>query len=228
MCGRYSITTPVEALREAFRFSGPPINLAPRYNAAPTQDLPIVRLSADGSERQLAVLRWGLVPSWATDPAIGNRLINARAETVAEKPSFRSAFRSRRCLVPADGFYEWRKIGGHKQPYRICRPDGAPFAFAGLWERWASEQATPLETFTILTTEATAELSPIHGRMPVILPTASYDAWLNPNMRRADLTALLTPYPGALDVYAVDTRVNNARNDDPACIAPAAEQPNLP
>ncbi len=177
------------------------------------------------------MLRWGLVPHWARDAAIGNRMINARAETVAEKPAFRAAFRQRRCLIAADGIYEWRKApDGAKQPYFIRRADDAPFAFAGLWERWrtpgdGTHGGEPLETCAIITTEANQTLAPIHHRMPVILAADDHDAWLDPEPpSAAALTALLRPAPAdAVIAQPVGRHVNNARNDDPACIAPAAD-----
>ncbi|MCP4330697.1 MAG: SOS response-associated peptidase [Alphaproteobacteria bacterium] len=229
MCGRYSITTPVEAMRALFDFSGPGLNLRPRYNAAPTQALPVVRQrDADGGgDRELVLLHWGLVPSWAKDIKIASRLINARAETAAEKPSFRSAMRHRRCLVPADGFYEWKTIDGRKQPFRVSRPDGGPFAFAGLWESWHPDRDDRLESFTILTTAASAALADIHPRMPVILPSAAYAAWLDPDAQTAALGNFLIAYEGDLDATPVSTAVNNVRNDSPACFETAESAPQL-
>jgi putative SOS response-associated peptidase YedK len=229
MCGRYSITTPVEAMRGLFGFAGPGLNLQPRYNAAPTQELPVVRRVAEGDDRELVLLRWGLVPPWAKDVKIAARLINARAETVAEKPSFRAAFRRRRCLVPADGFYEWKKAagGGQKQPFRIRLPDGGPFAFAGLWERWQAEGGEAVESFTIVTTKAAPSVRDIHLRMPVILPPAEYQHWLDPAADADDLGALLRPYEAALDTYPVATTVNNVRNDSPDCLKAVTEIPPL-
>jgi putative SOS response-associated peptidase YedK len=228
MCGRYSITTAPEALRRLFDFHNLP-NLAARYNVAPTQAAPIVRLAADGP-RELAMLRWGLVPHWAKDASIASRLINARAETVTEKPAFRDAFRHRRCLVPADGFYEWREEAGKRQPFRIGMKGGAPFAFAGLWESWTAKAAAgpvaageTVETFAIVTTDANAKLRPIHPRMPVILAPGAYDAWLDASVPAEDACALLGPYPDApMAFYRVSTRVNSVRNDDADCIAPLA------
>ena len=231
MCGRYSLTTPEEALRRLFRYEGPALNLAPRYNIAPTQEVPAVRLAAtvggggmeDGA-RELAMLRWGLIPAWAKEAAIGNRMINARSETVSEKPAFRNAFRERRCLILADGFYEWTKTNGAKQPYRIHRADDGPFAFAGLWERWRQAGET-VESCTIVTTDANDALRPIHHRMPVILDAEDYDAWLDAEDTPRDAAqALLRPYEGGgLASYRIGTHVNNPRNDDAACIAPLDE-----
>jgi putative SOS response-associated peptidase YedK len=227
MCGRYSLTTPVEALRQLFAFEGSP-NLRPRYNVAPSQAVPIVRLRGGETTREIAQVRWGLVPGWAKDLSISAKLINARGETVAEKPSFRAAFRSRRCLIPADGFYEWRRQNGAKQPYRIARQDGGLFTFAGLWERWSSPGGETVESCAIITTEANARLAPIHPRMPVVLDPVAYETWLDPQSEREALHALLVPAPEeALTAYAVSTRVNNVRNDDAECIAPAATQAPL-
>ena len=165
MCGRYLITTPVEAIRQIFKVDQRP-NLAARYNVAPTQSVPIIRRNEDG--RELVMARWGLVPFWAKDLKIGARMINARAETVAEKPAFRDAFRRRRCLVIADGFYEWRKVDGGKQPYLIRLKGAAPFAFAGLWERWTDKESDErIESCTIIVTEANALIAPIHDRMQI-------------------------------------------------------------
>lgn len=221
MCGRYSITTAPEALRRLFRFDDFP-NLQPRWNVAPMQVAPVVR-AVDGA-RRIDLVRWGLVPSWAKDDAGAARMINARSETVAEKPAFRAAFRARRCLVPADGFYEWRTMGHGKQPYRVTRADGAPFAFAGLWERWspkdtADGELPQLETFTILTTEANEAIREIHHRMPVILADTDHEAWVSGTVDEA--AALLRPLPAeATRAFPVSTRVGNVRNDDAELLAP--------
>ena len=234
MCGRYSLTTPVEAVRRVFDFPERP-NLAPRANIAPSQDVAAVRLASGGSGeagRRFVWLRWGLIPAWAKDPAIGNRTINARAETLAEKPAFRAAFRQRRCLIVADGFYEWKTEAGGKQPYRITLVDGGPFALAGLWERWAGPPGgeapggeTPggetIESCTIITTEANARLRAIHPRMPVILAPEAFDPWLDPKTPGAEAAALLVPFPtAALTHYRVSPRLNSPANDDPALIEP--------
>ncbi|MCW5729223.1 MAG: SOS response-associated peptidase [Alphaproteobacteria bacterium] len=225
MCGRYSITTPVEALARLFGFPERP-NLAPRYNLAPTQIAPVVRESEDG--RHLALLRWGLVPFWAKDADIGARMINARAETLAEKPAFRDAFRKRRCILPADGFYEWQAAEGRKRPHLIRRRDGRPLAFAGLWESWRGAGAEPLETFTIVTTDANETLRPIHERMPAILEEADFGLWLAATSDAARLRALLRPAgKDILEAIEVSTRVNNVRNDDAACAAPLARTARL-
>ena len=218
MCSRFLLHASVDVLQRAFGFAERP-NLRPCYNIAPTQTVPVVRRKDDGG-RELALVRWGLIPSWAKDASIGGRLINARAETVAEKPAFRGAFRRRRALVPADGFYEWQKREGSrlKQPLLIRRRDGQPFAFAGLWERWRGPEGE-VETCTILTTEANAVLGPIHDRMPVILDPACYDRWLDPAQPRAE--ELLRPCPDEwLEAFPVSTRVNNVRNDAAELITP--------
>lgn len=225
MCGRYSLTTPAEAVRRLLRYPERP-NLRPRANIAPTQDVAAVRLERRDSETAPAVhfvwLRWGLIPSWAKDAAIGSRMINARAESVADKPAFRAAFRQRRCLIAADGFYEWRSEGGQKQPYRVALADGGPFAFAGLWERWTKgADGAPVESCTIVTTEANERLRPIHPRMPVILDPADFDAWLDPDTPGPEAQALLRPFPGdRLTAYRVSRLINNVANDDPSLIAP--------
>jgi putative SOS response-associated peptidase YedK len=224
MCGRYTITAPIEALRELFGCEGGG-DLEPRYNLGPQQEAPIIRV--EEGRRRLAMLRWGLIPPWAKDPTIALKLINARAEGLADKASFRNAFARRRCLVPVDGFYEWQPAGKRKQPYRITLPDGAPFALAGLWERWAPPGGPAIETFIVITTEATEQLRPIHDRMPVILTAEAAATWLDPNAPRPVLEALLVPYRGALRVYPVDARVGNARFDDPGLIAPLPEAARL-
>ncbi len=235
MCGRFTLSVNPEAVALAFDLDAIP-DLAPRYNIAPTQTAAVVRLSLGDEARVLELMRWGLVPFWAKDPKIGNRMINARAETAASKPSFRTAFKSRRCLVPADGFYEWRReqADGPKQPYRICLKDGGPFAMAGLWESWrpkdesggddkdeAGGSAEELRTFTILTTIPNDLVSEIHDRMPVILGPSEYDAWLDPEVEGGDdLDGLLDAFPAdRMTIYPVSTLVNSPRNDVPECIA---------
>ncbi len=224
------LTTPVSELQKVFGVPERP-NLKARWNVAPTQDVPAVRRDEDG--RHMVLLRWGLVPFWADDPSIGARMINARAESVAEKPAFRDAFRKRRCLVPADGFYEWKAEGKRKQGYAIRRRDRAPFAFAGLWERWAGPKGgpaleRPLESLTIVTTTANGALSFLHERMPVILDERDWDLWLDPAAPRPVLEGLLKPAPDdLLDTYPVGPRVNSVRNDDETCAAPLDATPTL-
>ncbi len=224
MCGRYMITSTREAIRRVFNVPTL-VELAPRYNVAPTQNVPVVRLQE--GERELSMLRWGLIPSWAKDPEIGNRMINARAESVAEKPSFRVAFRRRRCLVVADGFYEWQKRPhGPKQPYCIRLANGGPFGLAGLWEYWKDPiEGDPVESCTIVTTMANELLAPIHERMPVIIDRGDFNAWLDCSGNPAIAQALLAPYPvEPLSAYPISTRINNVKNDDPACIEPLEER----
>lgn len=223
MCGRYSLTTPVEAMAGLFDFAERP-NLAPRYNIAPTQEIAVVLRRDDGA-RGLRFMRWGLAPSWAKEIG-GAPLINARAETVADKPSFRTSFRSRRCLVPADGYFEWRTTAPGKQPYRIVLKDGGVFAFAGLWDVWRSPEGMAMESCAFLTLAPNPMLAAIHDRMPAILPPASFAAWLDPKTEAAALAALLAPYPQELmRAYPVSKRVGQVANDDPGIIeevAPAA------
>ena len=218
MCGRFTLRTDPEqlALRFGCQF---PADLAPRYNIAPTQAVAAVRAEAEG-RRQFTLLRWGLIPSWAKEASIGNRLINARAESVATKPAFRAAFQRRRCLVLADGFYEWKKTGRAKEPYYIRMPDEKPFAFAGLWDRWRDPQGgEPVESCTIITTAASPEVRQIHDRMPVILDEAGCAQWLDPREEGPErLQSLLRPWH-ALRIDAVDRRVNNPRHEGPSCIA---------
>ncbi len=223
MCGRYTITSSEEAISEAFAVEGWPWRGMPaRYNLAPTQGAPVVRLARRAGDRELAVLRWGLVPPWAKDMAIGIRLINARSETAAEKPAFRDAFRHRRCIVPADGFFEWQTRGGKgsKQPFLIQPAQGGLFGFAGLWSDWRDPAGVVVESFTILTCAANDRLSSIHHRMPVILRSDDYGAWL---AEQGDPARLLRPAPDeTVDAVAITTRVNAVANDDPGVLAPAA------
>ena len=218
MCGRYTLTVPVDRLAAEFDLDEVRAELSPNFNVAPTQSVAAV-VAEDGS-RRLETLRWGLVPSWADDPEIGSRMINARSETAPEKPSFRSAFRRRRCLIPADGFYEWKREEGGKQPFYIRMNDGRPFAFAGLWESWHDGEVL---SCTILTTSANPLVGEVHGRMPVILPAEDRDAWLDPEAEREELVSLLRPYPGDdLETFPVSRFVNSPRNNDERCIEPAA------
>lgn len=220
MCGRFAFYSPAEAVTRLF-LAEVDEDPAPRYNIAPTQGAPVVRQGAEGV-RRLALLRWGLIPFWAKDPGIGNRMINARAETVATKPAFRQAYRKRRCLVLADGFYEWQKAAGGKIPWFISQASGDPFAMAGLWESWRGGGEEPLETCTILTTAASESLAPIHHRMPVILDADGIDAWLNPDSADADLATI---FGGAatppLEAVEVSRRVNSPANEGPELILPA-------
>ena len=217
MCGRYTLKTPVETLAEEFGITGPLPEVPTRFNVAPTQE--VAAVLEEDEQRKLEMLRWGLIPSWADDPAIGNRMINARSETAAQKPSFRSAFRKRRCLVLADGFYEWQKTASGKQPYYIRMGDGSPFAFAGLWESWG-KYGEEVRSCTILTTEANGLVGEIHHRMPVILSAEEYDLWLDPDMGEAEpLLDLLRPYPDdVMEAYPVSRFVNSPSNDSEQCV----------
>jgi putative SOS response-associated peptidase YedK len=221
MCGRFSQTASPEVLAQQFKITDPPL-FTPRYNIAPSQPIAAIRIDPDSATRTLVMLRWGLIPSWAKDPKIGFQCINAKAETVAEKPSFRSAFKKRRCLIVATGFYEWQVQGRTKQPMWIGLRSKRPFAFAGLWEQWTPAEGELLETCTIITTEPNDLMAPIHNRMPVILAPTSYDQWLDPTFQHVEpLKALLRPYPSEeLTAYSVSTLVNNPRHDAPQCLDP--------
>ena len=231
MCGRYRLTAKQRFIAEHFDLEESEVHSLPRYNIAPTQEAAVVRQDRQQPKRLFSQMRWGLVPYWAKDASIGFKTINAMSETAAEKASFREAMRRRRCLVPADGFYEWQKIGRkEKQPYNIGMADDGLFAFAGLWDRWQDPAGTPLNSFTILTTNANPFLAGIHDRMPVILKPEDYDMWLDPGMTNpAGVADLLRPFDARLmKKYPVSTRVGNADNDDPECIreiAPSAPQP---
>lgn len=223
MCGRYSLTTPLEAVTRIFAVTGRGLtNLAPRYNIAPTQNILVVRPAAGGDGgRELAFLRWGLAPGWSkTLP--DKPLINARGETVDEKPSFRAGLKRRRCLVPADGYFEWSGERGAKQPYYIAPGNGEPFAFAGLWESWAGPDGAVIESCAFITTAAQGPLKDIHHRMPVVLAAADYESWLDVDgVTPGQAKALLTPGPGEFFAFhRVSRRVNSVRFDDPACIVP--------
>lgn len=219
MCGRYTLKTAPEIVAQQFQLTQP-LMIQPRYNVAPSQLVPCIRASTALVEREGVFLWWGLIPSWATDPKIGMRLINARAETLAEKPSFRAAFRDRRCLVLADGFYEWRRAGQNKQPYFFQLRGGSPFALCGLWEYWKALDGSLIESCAIVTTESNTVLEPIHSRMPVILSPESYDLWLDPSRKDlTDLTSLLKPYPSdEMVAVPVSLRVNDPKNDDQKCL----------
>jgi putative SOS response-associated peptidase YedK len=208
MCGRFAFYSPAEAAAALFGVSGA-AEVEPRYNIAPTQDIAAIRDNTDG-ERELVMLRWGLVPFWAKDPSIGNRMINARAETVAEKPSYRNAYKHRRCLVLADGFYEWQRQGDVKTPHFISLASGEPFALAGIWENWTDKDTgESLQTTSLITTEANDFMAPLHHRMPVILEARAATDWLEGSNELLDDVAAITP---PLRAWPVDKRVNNARN----------------
>lgn len=221
MCGRFSQGTSARMLAELFQLADIP-SWTPRYNIAPTQLVPTVVLTSDHPSRQFRTWRWGLIPSWAKDPTIGSRMINAQAETAATKPAFRAAFRRRRCLVLADGFYEWQQLGRRKQPFHVRMRDRRPFAFAGLWEHWKGPDGRAIESCTLLTTEPNDLIRTFHHRMPVILEPANYALWLDPGIQEPErLQPLLRPYASdELTAYPVSTLVNNPANDTPECIEP--------
>jgi putative SOS response-associated peptidase YedK len=219
MCGRYSFTLPPEAIRALFRVvTG--LNLQPRYNIAPTQAVPVIGLEPSG-ERALKMFRWGLIPRWSKEMPKGAPLINARSEGIASSKMFGEAFHKRRCLVPADSFYEWNKDKSLKdrQPWRIVDPERPAFAFAGVWEGWRNPEGEIIRSFAIITTNANEKLSHVHDRMPVMLKAEDEDAWLDPGNAEPKLLAVLAPYdPGKTELYRVDSRVNSVKNDDPECL----------
>lgn len=221
MCGRFIMTVDPAQLRDAFPWLDIREDWEPRFNIAPTQPVAVVPNRGDN---RLDFFQWGLIPSWAKDPAIGNRMINARAETLAEKASFRNAYRRRRCLILADGFYEWKVevAQKRKQPVLIKMDSGEPFGFAGLWETWSSPQGTQVNSCTIITTEPNDLVREIHNRMPVILEKDAHQLWLDPNEKRPqDLQHLLKPYPAReMVAFPVSTMVNSPNNDSPACVVP--------
>ncbi len=226
MCGRFTLSTPPTAIADHFGLDEVP-ELEARFNVAPGQS--IATVSGEGTRPTLCLRRWGLVPSWAVDSKIGNRLINARAETVAEKPSFRSALRRRRCLVPADGFYEWAGSKGSKQAYFIGLQGRALFAFAGLWERWTDPDGEVLESCSLLTTAAAERLRALHDRMPVIVDPADYGLWIDPEVKEPDLVSPVIDrnLGGALEFYPISQYVNDVRHDDPRCLEASADQPEF-
>jgi putative SOS response-associated peptidase YedK len=234
MCGRYNITSAPEQVRALFRYPEQP-NFPPRYNVAPTQPIPIVRMTDGG--RHFALVRWGLIPPWVKDPRTFSLLINARAESVNEKPAFKNAMKRRRCLIPADGFYEWKSEGGSKRPF-VARPNGGSLmAFAGLWETWTGPNGEELETAAIITTEANKEMGAVHHRAPVIVPPEQFDFWLDcANVNEQEAASLFVPAPdGSMEVYEISTAVNRVANDAPQLLErydsgaapaePAAEKP---
>ncbi len=223
MCGRFTLTADPIDIQAAFPWLEVPAEMAPTYNVAPSQPIAVV---PNTGENKLDFFVWGLIPSWAKDPSIGNRMINARGETLAEKPSFRAAYKRRRCLILADGFYEWHKQSGEsaKTPFYITLESQEPFAFAGLWETWYSPDGSEVKSATIITTEPNEKIAQLHNRMPVILPPDSYDLWLTPDEVSADkLDPLLKPYPAMEMVFHPVSRfVNSPANNTPQCIAPVA------
>ena len=225
MCGRFALISDTAQLAAQFGISpamvaGIPESV-PRYNIAPTQPVAAIRLAEGTKQRELTFFRWGLIPSWSKDINIGSRMINARSETVAEKPSFRTAFKRRRCIIPADGFYEWQKRDDGKRPIFIHASDKRPFALAGLWEIWSDPEGGKLQTCTILTTQPNELMAAIHNRMPVILEPEDFDMWLDPGDNPQQALHLLRPYPVAkMEAYPVNTIVNSPKNDVPECITP--------
>ena len=224
MCGRFTLATPAHLIEQTFGlFDGLEADLAPRYNIAPTQNILALRVAKDAAQPTWTRLRWGLIPSWAEDKSIGNRLLNARADGIESKPSFRAAFKRRRCLIVADGFYEWKAgptKNSVKQPYHIRMKDRRPFAFAGLWEYWDKGE-TPIESCVIITTEANAVLQPLHDRMPVIVDPGDFERWLIGEAQDPGLLLeMLRPYAAEpMEAVAVSTVVNKATFDDPSCLA---------
>lgn len=229
MCGRFVLKT-LDVLFDEFLVD--PIPLVAHYNIAPTQTVPIIRTVASSDRREVAPAHWGLIPPWAKDPAVGNRMINARAESVVEKPVFRAPLLKRRCLIPADGFYEWKKLASAgkgkaaKQPYYIHRKDNRLLAFAGLWERWRDEAGHAVDSCTIITTRPNELMRDIHDRMPAIILPESYATWLDPKRTDpGDLLPLLDPIPAKdLDAHAVGPKVNRPQNDNPDCLLPASTE----
>jgi len=241
MCGRFALATPAAEWAALFRLEDP-LEIEPRFNIAPTQPVAVVRAppglrdhpgvhpaeAGDPLPREATMLRWGLVPNWSREFGSGPPLINARSETVAQKPSFRDSFRERRCLVVADGFYEWRTAGTNKQPYWIGLPDGRPFAFAGLWDAWSPPDGPPVESCAILTTEASGSLRPLHDRMPLIVAPEHYDLWMDADTIPWELEPVFeAPTAADLRFHPVSSRVNSVSNDDPACLAPLEAQTEL-
>ena len=219
MCGRYSLTSSLNELAQRFEFDSEPEGFVPRYNVAPTQQVLAV---VGGEPRRAGFMRWGLIPSWSKDGPSSRPLINARAETVAEKPSFRDSLKRRRCLILADGFYEWQKVGDGKRPMRVTMRSGEPFAFAGLWSKWTDAEGSSISSCAIITTAANEVLKPIHHRMPVILSKEVEDLWLDTALDDSQtLTQLLEPFPeDALEAYEVSALVNSASNDRPEVATP--------
>ena len=220
---RYRLSRRKQIIGEHFDAISGDEDWSPRYNIAPTQPIPVIRQNPKEPVRELSLVRWGLIPSWAKDSSVAAKMINARSETASTKPAFRDALKSRRCLIPADGFYEWARTGKGKQAYCFEVNDGQLFAFAGIWDRWRNPSGTTVETCSILTTTPNAVTSPVHDRMPVILDPDSYDLWLDPGMQNvAAISELLKPCDARLmRCYPVSTRINHVANDDEECSAPA-------
>ena len=230
MCGRYRLSRRKELIAGYFDMVDE-IDWEPHYNIAPTKNVGIIRQGRTQPVRKFALVRWGLIPYWAKDPSIGQKMINARSETILDKPAFREAFQNRRCLVPANGFYEWKRTGRSKQPIHIGMQDDSLFAFAGIWDRWKDTSGNLVETCSILTTTPNSLLADIHNRMPVILQPQNYELWLDPGFKDLDtLTAMLKPFdPAQMKCYPVSTLVNSPANDNSACAAEVepAQRPSL-
>jgi putative SOS response-associated peptidase YedK len=229
MCGRYARRSDKQKIAELFAVHGPVIpDFGPSWNVAPQTSQPVIRLNRDTGERELVLMRWGLIPFWAKDSGIGLRTINAKAETITTTPAFREAIKYRRCLVPADAFYEWQKLDArNKQPFAIAMKDDQPYAFAGLWERWKDRKAgVELLTFTIITTDPNEVVQPMHDRMPVIIPARDYDRWLHHGDPERPPTDLLRPYDAdQMTAWRVGKAVGNVKNDRPELIEPASATP---
>jgi len=222
MCGRYRLSRRNQLIAEYFDTDNE-VDWEPRYNIAPSQPVGIIRQNPSTPERHFSLARWGLIPSWASDPSIGFKTINARSETVASKPAFRDAFTSRRCLLPADGFFEWSRRGKEKQPFHFGMQNDSLFAFAGLWDRWTDPTGDVIESCSILTTTPNSLLADVHDRMPVILRPENYDLWLDPGFKDVKtLAEVLVPFDAAqMRRFPVSTRINSASNDDPECVVPS-------
>ena len=220
MCGRFSLKTPPRSIQEHFHLTET-VDLSPRYNIAPSQPIAVVRLLPGKDFRSLDMLRWGLIPHWAKDMNIGYKLINARGETLAQKPSFRTSFKKQRCLIAADGFYEWKHSGKTKQPFYVQLKKKTVFGFAGLWESWNSSDGNIIESCTIITTSPNELIRGIHDRMPVILHPKNYETWLQDSPSMNSLQHLLMPYPAdEMEIFQVSSEVNSPKNDSPSCLAP--------
>ncbi len=224
MCGRFSLISSEELIKRIFRLNRAPVQV--RFNIAPSQNISVIRNHPSTQDRELVPMRWGLIPSWAKDMKIGNRMINAKSETVFEKPAFRNAIKRRRCLIPADGFFEWKKLKKGKQPYYISLENHEPFAFAGIWESWKSDPQTTIESCTILTTSANELIQPLHERMPVIIPIPDHPIWLDPERQSAEeQMSLFHPFPAEeMTMYPVGDWVNHVGNDIPDCIESVQEK----
>jgi putative SOS response-associated peptidase YedK len=220
MCGRFALKAPPRTIQEHFHLPET-LELSPRYNIAPSQAIAVVRCLQGEKTRQLDMLRWGLIPHWAKDMKIGYKMINARSETLAQKPSFRAAFKKRRCLIVADGFFEWKHAGKIKEPFYVQLRNGAVFGFAGLWESWKSPDGNIVESCTVITTPANKLIRGIHDRMPVILLPEDYETWLQDSTPEQILQQLFAPFPAdKMEMYRVSSEVNSPKNDTPACILP--------